>query len=65
MTPENKRKLIGGSLIGLSVLMYIRYGKQPRVTSDSVDFDNLPTKALCAIVGLTGLWVLLQKTSKQ
>lgn len=63
MTPENKRKLIGGSVIAAGVGMYIRYGSQPRVTSDSVDFDNLPAKTLSAIVVLTGLYILLKKTS--
>ncbi len=61
MTPENKKKAIGGSFIAAGVLTYIRYGRQPRVTSDSVDFDNLPTKALSVALVCIGGWILLKK----
>lgn len=63
MSSENKKKLIGGSLLGGGIFLYMRYGTQPRVTSGNIDFDNVPAKFISIAVMAVGAYILFKKTN--
>jgi uncharacterized membrane protein YesL len=60
----SKKQIIGGSLVLGGIFLYVKYGTQPRITGEKVDFQNFPAKLLSGAVIASGLYMLYKNKNK-